>query len=367
MLLNQSTLDLHTISMFKHLKLIIHQLEKKVEQNEARWFKSDILAGVNSNDNGLLEKMVKSFNREGVFSGSWDNPSEHPFVTSFRTYLFGGRTEQSFVEFSKVAADQLLPLLHKKGGAKGGFYVFVEFEREVTAPYLGIFLIRETESRTFRRDETTHSLQLQPAIEMELVNMAMGCQIDYVAHRSDQPCLTFTQQRNKEVSEYFIDWVGCVNRKSPKAATQDFHNLVRAIPDRMPNNPFTEKQMTPSEFLAAVKDMTKTQANPEVDILHISKHYFGDSQFLQNQAYEQQLPLDTLFNYHQETYKKDMSVEVKDENLDLKLKFPKTQFGDGKPVNITGREGEKILVIKSQALIQQILNKMNPAPDGTRN
>lgn len=352
--------------MFKHLKLVIHQLEKKAEQNEPRWFKSDILAGVNSNDNDLLEKMVKSFNREGVFNGSWSSPSNHPFVLAFQSYLFGGRSNQSFVDFSKAVADQLLPLLQKKGGAKGGYYVFVEFERDVTAPYLGIFLIRETESRTFRRDENTHSLQLQPAIEMELVNMAMGCQIDYVAHRSSLSCLKFTQQRNKEVSEYFINWTGCVDRKSPKAATQDFHNLIRAISDQMPINQFTGKKMTPNDFLAAVKDLTTTQANPEVDILHISKHYFGDSQFLQGKAEEKLLPLDTFFNYHQETYKKDMLVEVKDDSFGLKLKFPKTQFGDGRPVNVTGRGEDRILVIKSQALIEQIMNKMTPAPDETR-
>ncbi len=351
--------------MFKPLKLIIHQLQKKVSQTDPIWFKSEILAKVTSSDYESLEKMVKSFNLEGVFSGTFGEPDDFDFIKSFKQYVFGGRTDESFIQFTKNAAEYLLPLLKKKSGARGGFYVFIEYERD-SQTYFGIFLIRESEGRTFRMDPASHSLQLEPSNGMDMANMAMGCQIDYLAYRSaGVPCLTFTIRKQKDISDYFIEWLGCIDKKSSRTSTEDFQNLVKSIGHLLPIDPATGKPMQPGQFMDEVNSLTEGKKVKEVDLQHVGEHFFDDKMFLINQAQEQKILIDTKFTYNQPAFQKENIIEVKDDDLKLKLKFPKFRFGDRKSIKITDNGDGPILVIKSEHLIEQILKKINSSSNGT--
>ena len=350
--------------MFKPLKLIIHQLQKSPSQNEPVWFKSDILARVNPTDYESLEKMAKSFYSDGVINGSFGEPEGFDFVKSFKTYVFGGRSDKSFISFTQHASDYLLPLLKKKGGSRGGFYVFIEYERD-SQNYFGIFLIRETEGRTFRLDKDSHSLQLEPSNGMDMANMAMGCQIDYLAYRtSGVQCLTFTV-RQKEISDYFVEWVGCVEKKSSKSSTEDFQRLIKSIPNLLPVDPATGQPMQPGQFMDEVINLTEGKKTKEVDLQHIGEHFFDDKMFLLDQAHQQNLLIDTQFAYSQPAFQKENIVEVKDDDLKLKLKFPRFRFGDRKSIKITDNGDGRILVIKSEHLIEQILKKINGTSNGT--
>ena len=352
--------------MFKPLKLVIHQLQKNTSQNEPIWFKSDILAKVTPSDYESLEKMVKSFNLEGVFSGTFGEPEQFEFIKLFKQYVFGGRADDTFIQFTKDAAEYLLPLLKKKGGARGGFYVFIEYERDSQA-YFGIFLIRESEGRTFRMDPASHSLQLEPSNGMDLANMAMGCQIDYLAHRSaGAPCLTFTIRKQKDISDYFIEWIGCIDKKSSKTSTEDFQNLVKSIDHLLPLDPATGSPMQPSQFMDEVNNLTEGKKTKEVDLQQVGEHFFDDKMFLLDQAHEQNILIDTKFTYHQPAFQKENIVDVKDDELKLKLKFPKFRFGDRKSIKITDNGDGRILVIKSEHLIEQILKKLNDSSNGAR-
>lgn len=109
---------------------------------------------------------------------------------------------------------------------------------------------------------------------MEIDNMAMGCQIDYAAYRTaGKLYLTFTNNRQKEVSEYFVQWIGCGDRRSSRDSTTDFLKLLNLIKDQLPLDPSTEQPLLPVQFMEKVFEMTDTKKSKEVDLKHIGSHF----------------------------------------------------------------------------------------------
>ncbi len=201
---------------------------------------------------------------------------------------------------------------------------------------------------------------------MEIDNMAMGCQIDYAAYRTaGKLYLTFTNNRQKEVSEYFVQWIGCGDRRSSRDSTTDFLKLLNLIKDQLPLDPSTEQPLLPVQFMEKVFEMTDTKKSKEVDLKHIGSHFFEDAAFLIQQAQAHSIPLDTRFKYHKATFDKENIIEVKDDDLSIKLKFPRHRFSNARgKVRIAGEGPNRILVIESQHLIDEIEKKLGSAPNG---
>ncbi len=342
--------------MFKPNKVVIHELQKSPDHEGIKWFLSDTLAGVKPSNYVSMEKMIKSFDREGVFYGHFGIPDENPFVASFRTYFSSAKGEDDFILFTKDVAPQLNRLLDKKNFARGGYYVFCEYENNGNYG-LGIFLVRDIEGTLFKLDNNSHSFQLDKIKYMETDKMAMGCQIDYIKYRSEgQKCLAFTHNRQKEVADYFVEWVGCQNRKSGKESTEDFYRLLDAIKDELPVDAETGEAMTAEKLKTNVFNLVESQQNKKIDLLTVGRHIFEDEMFLVNKARSHKIEIDTEFKLHKGTVSKRGWLDVKDEDLGIKLKFPKHQFGDRSPIRIKQDGLNKILIIDSPSLINQIVN-----------
>ncbi|WP_080054400.1 nucleoid-associated protein [Spirosoma aerolatum] len=344
--------------MFKPNKVVIHELQKSPDHAGITWFLSDKLAGVKPSDYISLEKMIRGFDREGVFHGYFGEPEINPFAASFKSYFTSQKEDEQFVAFTKEVVPQLNHLLDKKHFARGGYYVFCEYEFENNKG-LGIFLVRDTEGTLFKVDDKSHSFQLDKIKYMETDKMAMGCQIDYIKYRSEgQKCLAFTHNRQKEVSDYFVEWIGCQNRKSGKESTEDLYKLIDAIRDELPINPNTNEKVTAEKLKEDIFNLVESEQTKTLDLQTIGKHLFNDNMFFLNKARAHKIEIDSSFKLHKSTFAKYNLFDVKDDDLGIKLKFPKHRFGDRRTIKIKNEGADRKLIIESPSLIDQILRRL---------
>jgi nucleoid-associated protein len=332
-------------------KLIIHELKKNQGSNEVELAISNKVIPLNAESQSLIEALQNSYSGGAIFCAEFLKSGGHFFPERFTKYQKSKRDDQSFIDFTIDSLNNLKKIISVKTFATGGYLLFVEYTQERIS-YIGIFLLRDTKGKIIRR--VPDSFEIKTIDLVDTGHLAMACRIDENKLDSgEQHYLSFTRQRQPEISDYFTDWI-CANRLESNAIfTNSLYKIISSL-DR-PIDPETKKQYTIDEVRQMVYNNAQSNAQRNIDIRALSQQIYGDPSMIASYAENNRISIDTEFRYDKSALKKFIRIEAKADGVDLI--FPrgdfniKVRFSEENP-NIVLIESEKF----SKALRAQVEN-----------
>ncbi|MFN3581272.1 MAG: nucleoid-associated protein, partial [Pseudomonas sp.] len=204
---------------------IVHQIHKKPDGQPASLTLRDAELASSEALEQLLAGLIEAYN-------SKPNKAWGYFHEESGAYPFSGWLQQlidqelDFVSFSAKASEQLKTLMEASNLALGGHVLFIRYRQGMTA-FLVIALLHHTEGVT-----VTDNLDVAAARHLDLSSLNMAARInltEWKQNASSKQYISFIRGRSgKRVSDYFRDFIGCVEGANPEEETS---TLLQAFSD----------------------------------------------------------------------------------------------------------------------------------------
>lgn len=237
--------------------------------------------------------------------------------------------------------------------AKGGYLIYSDYEdKEVS--FTAIFLVRDAEGVIFRQDEDG-GFSINNIKYINTEKLAMACRINHKFYSNGNGrYLSLTRRsQQREISDYFTDWVGTANSESSQEFTQSLYDILNKIAP--PINPETRNEYTIDEFRKSVYDYIKNQPGKVVNLQDMSMYFYQDRNVLPAFAEENGINVNTEFKAHVRTLNKFVSVRVRRDGIELK--FSRNDFGEGKKVWISA-DSSNVVMVESKEFADELRKEM---------
>lgn len=338
-------------------KIIIHELEKEAVSGEAKLFLSDKLLPIDNQSEELIHTLNDSFiSQNDLLHGSLSTPEDALFPGYLQELSENEFSKEAFLAFTQNTMRALQETLEGIIGAKGGYLVFAEYEH-FENKLLGIFLVRDREGMIFRKDDEGKNFKLHTIMHLDTERLAMACRITLNKFQQNSgrfvDLIKFAKSQ-REISEYFTNWIGLDQPESSKSITQTFMHVIDKLPlpiDEDTGQPMEEEQFHNQVMAYAVESPQKT-----VEISKFDEHFYGKEPIVQNYLKENHIELDDEFRVDKGTMKKHYTYRASAEGISVS--FSKNDYTSGK-VSLKGDN----LVIDCPQLIEKIMDMLED--DGT--
>ena len=331
--------------------LIIHELEKEPEHIEARLFLAEAATPLDSRADLLVEKLNHTFlQKEDILHGYLSPPGDALFPGYFQHLVDEQLTKEAFIDFSRDTMNALQLNLQGVVGAKGGYLVYAIYEVENTR-MLGVFLVRDTEGLAFRKEgEDAAAFLLDTVTYLNTDKLAMACRIHL--NRFEEGEGRFVElikhaRSQKEISEYFVSWIGLERPESSKTLTQSFLQMVEELP--MPVDESTGEQMEEGRFREKVLNFAMQSPQKTINLEHFGQELYGDPEATKPFLQDKEVGLDNEFRFDRNTMKQFYNYKASAEGI--YIYFNRNHLNH-QQVRI---EGDTV-IISSPELAEQILD-----------
>ena len=329
-------------------QLIIHELIKEAEDTEAKLFLSQHAIPVDERAAQLLEKLNAAFlQKNDTLQGYLSTPEDALFPGYFQVLSDAAFESQAFLDFSKDTMNALQLAIQGVIGAKGGYLVYADYTHFGTR-LLGLFLVRDTDGIIFQKKEGEDTFLLDAVTYLNTNKLAMACRIYVNRYQKTQGRhveLIKHAKSQKEISEYFINWIGLERPESSKALTNTFLQMVEELPlptDEETGDPVAEGAFREQVLQFAVSSPHKTISLPAFD-----QRFYGEEKIAQNFMQENDIALDPEFRFDQNAIRKFYNYRLAAEGISLN--FTRNDLNNQK-ISI---EGDRV-VIRSAALAEKL-------------
>jgi nucleoid-associated protein len=296
-------------------KIIVHELRKDTGSNVTSLILSDTLIPINSNSNGLVDSLLSSYQGDRILYAEYDNSPGKYFPNLYDEYVATEREDVAYVEFTKSAVGNLETIIKPKTLARGGYIVFTEYENN-NSDFIGIFLIRDTEGKLLRR--RTNTFEIQNISYLDTQHLAMACRINETKYRIPETnYLSFTRLRQKEVSDYFTDWISIKQLESSTEYTKALYDIINALP--LPRNLETDEEYSIDEVRNMVFETANANSNKTINLKHLGEQIYGDESIITNYIEENDLSIDTEFRFDKRALKKFIQISVRKDGISLRF------------------------------------------------
>lgn len=204
---------------------IVHQIHKKPDGQPASLTLRDAELAASEALEQLLAGLIEAYNSKP--NKAWGYFHEESGAYPFRGWLQQLLDQElDFVGFSAKATEQLKTLMESSNLALGGHVLFIRYRQGMTA-FLVIALLHHTEGVT-----VTDDLDVAAARHLDLSSLNMAARInltEWKQNASAKNYISFIRGRSgKRVSDYFRDFIGCVEGSNPEEET---NTLLQAFSD----------------------------------------------------------------------------------------------------------------------------------------
>ncbi len=306
-------------------RLVVHQIAKESQSKEVVIVKSNDLNEVDSNSQILVRKLRDIYKSDNVLYAEFDYGESKFFPNRYREYLKSNKADSDFISLTNSLTDSLSSILEMKTMAKGGYLVYSEYisnQRNFTT----IFLVRDTEGVIFHKN-SEGGFSIDNITYVNTDKLAMACKInqELLIKNSGDRYLSLTRRnQQREISDYFIEWVGLANSESGKEYTENLHTIIKSI--ERPINESTNDTYTLNEFREVVHSYIKNQPAKVVNINELSLYLYKDKDKITRFATENEIPLDTEFRANSRVLGKFVNLQVNRDGISLK--FSRTDLND---------------------------------------
>jgi len=331
-------------------KIIIHEILKDSGENETEVKLSNELISNNENSTNLISTLLNSYKSDKILYAVFDESEGKYFPERYKTYRESNRTNANFISLTRALIHNLNPIIRATTLAKGGYFIFSEYISNGTT-FIAIFLIRDTEGRILEKTENSYNIQKIEYLDTN--NLAMACRINELKlQNNDINYLTFTQLKQKSISDYFLDWISVMQLESSREYTKTLYDIVNQIDppiDIDTNNPL------PIEiFRDKIFSYVSSNTNKVVNLRDIGIHFYNNPNKITDFVSENEIIIDTEFRFNQRQLKKFISVTVNKDGINLK--FSRGALND--KVRFS-RENEDVIIIESRTFATALRNELN--------
>jgi len=333
-------------------QLIIHELVKEADSSEARLFLTSQPVPLDERAEGLIDKLNQTFvQKEDTLQGYLNSPEDALFPGYVQLLVENQLSEEAFMDFSRDTMNALQLSLQGVVGAKGGYLVYADYT-EYESRILSIFLVRDTEGLVFDKQEGQSAFELNPVTYLNTDKLAMACRIRidrYEAGSGRYVELIKHAKSQKEISEYFINWIGLDRPESSKELTASFLEMVNGLP--LPVDNETGEVMEESQFREQVLNFAMNSPQKTINVKQFEQEFYGDAkaveQYLENNGRE----LEEEFRYDKGTMKKYYNFKASAEAM--YIYFNRRHIQEGQ-IRV---EGENI-ILHVPELAEQVMDIM---------
>ncbi len=299
-------------------QLIIHELEKEADSAEAQLFLTASVVAPSERAAALVDKLNHAFiQKEDILNGYLSSPEDALFPGYFQHLLDEQFREEAFVAFSRDTMNALQLTLQGVVGAKGGYLVYADYS-EFDTRMLGIFLVRDTDGLVFQKDEPGNAFSLNAITYLNTERLAMACRIradKYAGGQGRCAELIKHAKSQKEISEYFIHWIGLDRPESSREMTAVFLQMASELP--LPADAETGQPMEESRFREKVLQFAMSSPQKTINIGEFDQEFYGQEQPAQQYLQENDLPLDEEFRFDKKTLREFYNHKVSAEKIYL--------------------------------------------------
>lgn len=333
-------------------QLIIHELDKEADETEAKLFLSNALAPKDERAQLLIQKLHDTFiSKTEVLQGYLSSPEDALFPGYFQHLLEKGVGEEAFVTFTKDTMNALQLSIQGVVGAKGGYLVFADY-KIFESRTLGIFLVRDAEGVVFNKNEEGSTFNLDATTYLNTDKLAMACRIHFDKAKSGTGrCVELIKhaKSQKEISEYFINWIGLERHESSKELTHTFLEMVSQLP--LPVEEESGAPIGEGEFREAVVKFAMKSPEKTIDLKKFDQEFYEGEAKTETFLKENDLSLDNEFRFDGNLMRKFNNYRVYAEGISLS--FSRNHY-QHRQIEI---EGDSV-VIRSSALVEKLLTMM---------
>lgn len=331
-------------------KLIVHEVIKEASSTTSRSNTSNILTPVDDDSIELVETLLKSYQSDKILYANFDQNPGRYFPDKFVNYKNSTRNDAKFIIFTKEVIGNLEFIIRNKFFAKGGYLVFAEYSNG-GAEFLVIFLIRDTEGKILRRTQNSYAIQRVDYLDTS--HLAMACRInEQKLDANELNYLSFTKQKQQEVSDYFTDWI-CVERlESSTEYTQALYRILNELDP--PINPDTGTEYPIDEVRNMVYEFAKSNPQKSINLHSLSDQLYNDPLKIVQHAERNQISIDSEFIYDKRALKKFIQLNVNRDGINLKF-----SRGDIGTKIRPSEENENVVIIESSQFATALKNEIN--------
>ncbi|MCB9303125.1 MAG: nucleoid-associated protein [Lewinellaceae bacterium] len=299
-------------------QLIIHELEKEADSADARLFLTDSTIPTSDRAEALVDKLNQTLvQKEDVLNGYLSSPEDALFPGYFQHLLDGQLSEEAFIAFSRETMSALQLALQGVVGAKGGYLVYADYS-EFDHRMLGIFLVRDTEGVVFQKNTAEGAFELNTITYLNTDKLAMACRIHIDRYDGGQGrCVELIKhaKSQKEISEYFIHWIGLERPESSREMTTTFLQVASELP--LPAEAETGQPMEESRFREKVLQFAMNSPQKTIHVGHFEKEFYGEEKPVQQYLEDNGLALDEEFRFDRKALREFYNYKVSAEKIYL--------------------------------------------------
>lgn len=296
-------------------KLVIHELIKNAGTTTATVVPSDnLLSNTDRLSLELIERLNGSYSKEGPLYAVFGDDKANQFPRLFDKY-FISRNDNSFLEFSKIALENLKEQIKNIPQAKGGYFVFCEYKINGFIFY-AIFLIRNTEGVLFNRDTDRNTFVINHITYLNTDKLAMACRVNYEKYSSKEgKYLTFIKHNLPDISDYFVKWVSANEQESCADYTRTLFNLTAQL-----NRPIQEGvEISIDSYRKNIFDFINASPGKIINLHTMSEHFYEDRDYIMNFIEEKGIEINTEFKADTRTLRRFIRIEVNKDGIQLKF------------------------------------------------
>lgn len=277
-------------------QVIIHELIKAAEAAEATLFLTGQPLPPDERSTQLIERLDRAFfQKEDLLHGYFSPPEDALFPAAFQVLVEQGFGQAALLDFSRETMHALQLALQGIIGAKGGYLVYADyqiFEQRT----LGVFLVRDTEGLVFRRDDGRFEVDTITYLNIDKLAMACRVHVDKYREGRERYLEVIKHAKSqKEISDYFLTWIGLDRPESSRAMTTTFLDVVEHLP--LPVDRETGQTMEENEFRREVFAFAMTSPQKTIKVDDFDAHFYGEDQQTQTYLQEHQIELDNEFRF----------------------------------------------------------------------
>lgn len=332
-------------------RAIIHEISKQPQVNEATTFLSESLLPVSQNTIALAQSLNNSFSKDKNSYGNFIQ-LENPFYDNFQLHL-QTLTDESFLIFTQNVINQLSETLGKTFLAKGGFFVFCEYDLNGIR-FIGTYLVRDVEGVLFNKDNVNHTFQINSVRYLDTNKLAMGGRVNIEKLTDgDNNYISLTTTGQQDISEYFIEWIGVTRPETNADFTNKLFHIISSIDS--PINPETGQQYQLNEFREVAYNLIKASPNRVVNLRDLSTTFYGEDNRLIDYAEANGYELDHEFRYDGRALNKFRRINAYRDGI--RLSFAR---GDLDTKVSLSEEDSELVTIRSRSLVDSIKQQISP-------
>lgn len=333
-------------------QLIIHEIEKEAEQGDATLFLSTATLPIDERAEELVEKLNANFmQKNDVLQGSLSSPEDALFPGYFQNLVEANFEESAFLDFSKETMNALQLAIQGVIAAKGGYLVYADY-KHFGSHILGIFLVRDEEGVVFNRKADDSGFDLNNTTYLNTNRLALACRIQVDKSKGGQNRfveLIKYAKSQKEISDYFMNWIGLDQPATSKELTTTFLQMTSELP--LPVDEDSGATMPEQQFQEKVMGFAMKNPEKVIKLEDFNQEFYGSEPTTQQFVRENEVPIDAEFRFDQNALKRFFNYRVSAEGITIN--FSKTEMTSGK-VSIE----DDAIIIRSEALLKKLLKQM---------